>query len=428
MSLKIGNYLRKIPVISSYSCSPYDDLIECNTSSGNIVVTLPSATLVPGRLIYVSKVSADSNTVTITSIQTINGLSSIVFTGQNETIGFASINGVWISADVGLRSVQTSIFSNTSNKNYLINGNFDIWQRGLSFSAGQKYTADRFWQDTNNITTLSQQDSSPPVGSSKYVRAACTTGPALVALYQALELDTVKTIRDKTVTFSVLLRRNATHSVGSFSLVIQTSATSNAVNTGFSNLSVTTVPASSVTTGTGTSDWTKIFVTATIPSGVNGLRFGLYPDSNNATGAYWESAQWQVNEGSIPSAFQLAGGSIGGELSLCQRYCFVPINNGSAVDGAWIVPLQALSATFALGMVPIPVSFFKVPTLTTDGSFEVITGTSIISPTAIIVSPDSSPNICVIRVDVSAGYTVNNYYHLRYANGITGSFVLSAEL
>jgi hypothetical protein len=207
-----------------------------------------------------------------------------------------------------------------SQRNHIINSNFDFWQRGTSFTQGQKYTADRFWQDTNNLTTLSQQSSTPPVNSTFYARCSVTTGPGLIALYQGLEYRDVEKLHGKTVVFSVLIRRNATHSSGNFAIRIQTSATPNAINTGMANIASSDVPVSSVTTGTGTSDWTRLTVTATIPDGTNGLRFGVYPDANNATGAYWETAQWSVNEGTIVAPFELAGINTANELALCQRY------------------------------------------------------------------------------------------------------------
>ena len=39
-------------------------------------------------------------------------------------------------------------------KNKLINGNFNVWQRGTSFSTTTDYTADRWWL-SHNATTCS---------------------------------------------------------------------------------------------------------------------------------------------------------------------------------------------------------------------------------------------------------------------------------
>lgn len=68
-----------------------------DTSSGNIGITLPTATLCAGQEIYFKKTSA-SNTVTITPYgsQTINGSGSATITTNGETIHMISDGDNWI--------------------------------------------------------------------------------------------------------------------------------------------------------------------------------------------------------------------------------------------------------------------------------------------------------------------------------------------
>lgn len=46
-----------------------------------------------------------------------------------------------------------------SNRNKLINGGFDVWQRGTSFNSGSTYNADRWWGNNSAVTTTWSQES-----------------------------------------------------------------------------------------------------------------------------------------------------------------------------------------------------------------------------------------------------------------------------
>ena len=87
------------------------------------------------------------------------------------------------------------------------------------------------------------------------------------------------------------------------------------------------------------------------------------------SGAYWEMAQCQLEIGSAATPFARAGGSIGGELALCQRYYQV-VGGGSNVfpiaSGYVLVAGQYLRYP-----ISFPVEFRTTPTATKNGTWTV---------------------------------------------------------
>ena len=96
--------------------------------------------------------------------------------------------------------------NNKIGKNYIINGNFDIWQRGLSFDQTNSYGPDR-WKIWTLGSTFSVTRQSFLVGQSDipnnpkyYVNINCTIANNGVGLIQCIE--DVRTLSTKTVTIS----------------------------------------------------------------------------------------------------------------------------------------------------------------------------------------------------------------------------------
>jgi hypothetical protein len=118
------------------------------------------------------------------------------------------------------------------------------------------------------------------------------------------------------------MRKNAANTSDAI-LVVQKSATTDAGSgASWSTISSATVASSSLPTGTGAGDWYNASLTLTIPNDgtANSLRVYASTSAQIANTAYLELAQSQVELGSVATPFARAGGSIGGELALCQRY------------------------------------------------------------------------------------------------------------
>lgn len=129
--------------------------------------------------------------------------------GNNPVSNASQIDGVVINENN--ENVAT-----TSNlvgfKNYIINGNFDVWQRGDSFSPNSStfFTADRWLLDWAGVATgLSASKQPGSVGkNSLYVARA---SGAYMQVHQMVENQ--GNLSNKTFTFSALVRSTYNGSV-----------------------------------------------------------------------------------------------------------------------------------------------------------------------------------------------------------------------
>jgi hypothetical protein len=210
-------------------------------------------------------------------------------------------------------------------KNYIINGNFDIWQRGTSVTGG--YGPDRFvYQNSGSTGTFAQgsftagQTDVP--NNPKYFANLTITGADDEANI-AHRIEDVNTLSGETATISFYAKHttNAPTSFNITSWQVFGSGGSTAVNT-------------SIATGqTTTTSWQKYTATVTFPS-VSGKTIGagsylevLILNPNNETFDI-QIAQVQLEKGSVATDFEVR--PIGEELALCQRYYAKSYNQATA--------------------------------------------------------------------------------------------------
>lgn len=191
-------------------------------------------------------------------------------------------------------------------KNKIINGSFDIWQRGTSFST-QVYTADR-WLCTSANTTITRQlrgDS-----AAYYLELAGSAGATNAQVLQRIESFNAVSLAGKTATFSIDYMRQA----GSFPLKVIFSTPIAVDNFGTLNIfsTQTLVPGGGVTGA-----WARVSCTVNVPaSASNGLQILIFSEGSGASMFALSLAQLEV--GSVATPFEHR--PIGQELALCQRY------------------------------------------------------------------------------------------------------------
>jgi hypothetical protein len=316
-----------------------------------------------------------------------------------------------------------------AGKNFAINGNFDIWQRGTSFAAAvvSAYTADR-WQITSGTqtATISQQTTGAPNGSRYVLRNAYTSAGSYGNFYQGVETNNALQLSGKTVTLSIKIRKNATLTTD-LNLVIAKSATVDAAYSAtWTTVGQTTITNASMPTGTTSADWYTASVTATVPNDgtANSLRIGISEVSTQPSGAYWEISQAQLELGSVATAFTRCGGTIQGELSACQRY-YAKLN---ASGYAYFCNSAARSTTVTDGTVVFPVTMRTVPTLafSAGNTFMVYDNGSIVAGTA-IAADSGTLNASGITLTVASGLVARAAGNIR-ANNAAASIELSSEL
>ena len=223
-----------------------------------------------------------------------------------------------------------------SFRNKVINGNFDIWQRGTSQTNSGFGSVDRWHNEHNGSSkTASQQaftngQTDVPNNPKYYLRNVVTSSANAanyVIVYQNIE--GVETLAGKTVTLSFYAKADsnkniATELVQFFGTGGSPSSFNSAIN---------------VTTHSLTSSWQKFTVTTTLSSisgktigsdnndslGVNfwleaGANFNARTNSLGQQSGTFDIAQVQIEEGASATPFEQR--PIGTELSLCQRYYF----------------------------------------------------------------------------------------------------------
>ena len=230
-----------------------------------------------------------------------------------------------------------------AGKNFIINGGFDIFQRSTFTSqTANAYALDRWYAGVGGTVTITQQTTGAPVGSQYCMRVAYNAASSFGNQFQALESANATALAGQTVTATVLVRANAswaaTTSQG-LNFYVEKNSTPNTLTGGtWSSISSTVVTGGAISTGTSSSSWTKLTITCAIPNDgtAAGLRLRIGESVVGPSGAYWEMAQCQLEVGSAATPF---AGTIGGELALCQRYCYViqgnTTNASSLGTGYW---------------------------------------------------------------------------------------------
>jgi hypothetical protein len=191
-----------------------------------------------------------------------------------------------------------------TSPNYIINGGFDIWQRGTSFTGG--YTSDR-WYNYSGSATTTRETTIVPDSSFYYSLKIVSAGGAPIYA-QMIETLNAKQLAGKTVTLSVYVYGTGNQTFSARldnSSVVDDTAMFASWNAGTS---------SSVTLNGG---WERISVTQLVPTSTKSLRVRLSGEA--AAGTYY-IAGVQLESGSVATTFRRNANSIQGELDACQRY------------------------------------------------------------------------------------------------------------
>jgi hypothetical protein len=236
-------------------------------------------------------------------------------------------------------------------QNFIINGNMDFAQRGTSFAAivDSAYSLDRFqYIKTGAMVHTISQDTDVPtlaesgIRSSSSLRMNLTTPDTSIAvgdycaIRQKVEGFNFASLAQKPFTLSFWVKAalagvytvSFVNSAGDRSYVAE--YTINAANT-WEKKSVTVAASPSAgtwnyTNGIGLQIFWTLAGGSTFQTTPNAWQTGSFFSTANQvngvnTGATdFRIAQVMLNSGNEASPFSLAGETIGGELTLCQRY------------------------------------------------------------------------------------------------------------
>jgi hypothetical protein len=155
--------------------------------------------------------------------------------------------------------------------------------------------------------------------------------------------------------------------------------------------------------------------------------FGIrlwYPSNTTFTFDTWG---WQLEAGSVATAFQTATGTIQGELAACQRY-YVRYNNSGNAFAQVTASGYATSTTNVDSFITFPVAMRTAPTSIDFANLRVVdAAVSVYTPSAVTVSSQGSNQIGYVSATITGG-TAARFATLSQNNNTAGYLGFSAEL
>ena len=207
--------------------------------------------------------------------------------------------------------------------NVIINGGFDIWQRGTSFTNPTTftYTADR-WQAYRGAFVSGLTISRQATGLTGFEygirlqRASGNTSTEYLQLDYAMESRDAISLAGKNVTLSFYARAGANLSDTSLTSVILDGTTTDAIAFNISGGTSTTQNVSLTTS------WQRFSVTKSVASNSSqvAVRFRVDPTGTAGANDWFEVTGVQLEAGQTATPFRRNANSLQGELATCQRY------------------------------------------------------------------------------------------------------------
>ena len=267
--------------------------------------------------------------VTSTTRPTVPIIGQIIYqTDTDEYLKYVSYGGAnrWMQVDV------------KPNNNVVINGGFDVWQRGNSISAGgggaTTYSADRWAFGNNGASAYSvSRTTNVPYDRFAYsARVTCTNGSiGLNGFIQLIEDLNVYQLRGRSLTMSFWVRGSKSYSGVSYGVSTGTTINQNpGVGNGFTgNASVLS------STVNITTSWQYVSFSSTtlVPSNAAVMNVSLPRPTTFATSDWVEFAGVQVEVGTAPSEFSFEPNDT--TLLKCQRYYAASLSSSDYFANAY---------------------------------------------------------------------------------------------
>jgi hypothetical protein len=339
------------------------------------------------------------------------------------------------SGDINVNNVITSV--QTGFRNKLINGGFDIWQRGAGpFNlTTTTYGADRFagFRQGGVAGLTSTRVDSDLNGFRYFNRLQRTSGNTSTATnYFGASFESNAfsiPLRGKPLVFSFYARRGANYSGTSGTLFRLYWATGTGTDLAFA-----TATTGEVTTSLDfnlTTSWVRYqMVIPAVPSTTTATRyfFEWIPTGTAGANDYVDLTGLQLEEGTVATSFEQR--PIGTELALCQRYYWRSISGGVYTYFA-TGSAQNTSTIFASTSLPVTMRIsptsIDIPAL---ANFWVENGTaSTTSLTGVTIATTiCSPNVLGLSIASSAAFTAGLFYRFLGNNTANAYVGVSAEL
>ena len=352
--------------------------------------------------------------------------SSLVKNGASDirTLGDAIDTSVW---NVGYGQ---------AGKNKIINGDFNIWQRGTSqlvpggtpaYGSTDRWAFGKNGTDGTGTNTVSREthtvgQTDVPNNPTYYCRWTATTlgtGQTRADFNQYIE--DVSEFAAQTCTFSFWVKSSGVFAISTFF----------EQNFGSGGSALVTTTAG---TGNTSTSWTRFTTTVTLPS-ISGKTVGtsnylrvLIRFNNPTAGATFDVSNVQVEYGSKATPFQTAsGGSPQAELAMCQRYYYRQTSSNNAYQ-YFAYGHSRNTATDFITLLQAPVTMRVVPTALDYSTLLVFDGVASYAVTALTLGSDCNTTSLKCQGTVASGLSTYRPYDLIANNSTTAFIGFSAEL
>jgi hypothetical protein len=314
--------------------------------------------------------------------------------------------------------------SMAAGKNVVINGGFDNWQRGTTFTNLHGYNADRFLATGATavpIQVISRQTITPGdlsgVGLQYFWRQNVTNVNSATNISNQTRIEDVTTFAGQTVTLSFYAKADSARTI------------TMSLNQNFGS------GGSGDVFGAGnsftlTTSWARYSVTLAVPS-ISGKTVGtssfLYLSATMPLTTFtidWTGIQLEL--GSVATQFSRAGGTIQGELAACQRYYYAHAtgNDFSVAQGGYE------SGSIVVATILSPVTLRTAPTLSlatgTIYYMAISSGNPSDTINSLSIANSGITNACVFNSTEASG-TAGQSLRIK-TNNASSSIAFSAEL
>jgi len=291
------------------------------------------------------------------------------------------------------------VVAKAGRKNLIINGGFDVWQRGTSFTGNANiYTSDRWYAYLDNNAGFTVAKSS------------------LTSLGNALQLTT------STAGYGIIstVVENTSRLTGTYTLsfYIKSSVSGNSARIEFrQNASGTTIWQDIAYEAIETT-WTKVTKTIVLDETDNMI---ILIGQNSGSSATLQISQVQLELGSVATPFEHR--SYGEELALCQRYYWKTSTGGSY---NYITVMSCASTTAAHGAIQFPTTMRAAPTGSLSGNWQLAGAGSV----SVVTSAFTNVSASHTRITLSTanGLITNAAFALRNFGDTSAYLAFDAEL
>jgi len=387
--------------------------------------------------IVVNNIEADAGVSTVTfgskisSSEFVGNLTGTASTATAAATAYGLSGSPTLSGITSVSTTNLTVNGNAypatgplSNRNLIINGAMQVWQRGTTFASdtvgGGRYTADR-WNVPNRTRAARSTDAPSGFTYSLLIDREQTGGVEPFTVSTGIEVQDITQTGSHTLSFYA-------KSADITTLNINVQDRTLVREGGTNNLSIVTDEAITID-----NTWTRYTHTFTISS-VSFTGTSLRISIGNTSAAQDDEALItgvQLEVGSVATPFEHR--SYGDELVRCQRYCYAAVADGSIDNYAPLANGRFYNASDAQFNIFFPVTMRTPPTLdsatTAAGTFFYNTGGGFggVEATTIALN-ERAYNSATVYAQGASGQTAGNGTTLYSHDAEVAKLIFTAEL